>query len=249
VGTALALVLYAIAHSPGVAFVASVVAGACWIAAISTFNVSAQLALPDWVRGRGLAIYVTVMFGALTLGSAVWGELAGVTGLPTAHFLAAAGALLAVPLTWRCKLQAGAQLDLTPSMHWPAPVAIGDLEARAGPVMVTVEYRVHVEQRRAFLSAVERLSAERRRDGAYAWGIFEDAANPGRFVETFLVESWLEHLRQHARVTRADRALQERIAALLLQPAKVTHLITADTNGKLPVEDDRSTEVEQSVKM
>jgi MFS family permease len=248
--TALALAIFGFAHDAALAIVASLLAGVAWIATLSSLNVSAQLALPEWVRGRGLAIYVTVMFGALTLGSAVWGELAGVTGLPTAHFLAAAGALLAVPLTWRCKLQAGAQLDLTPSMHWPAPVAIGDLEARAGPVMVTVEYRVHVEQRRAFLSAVERLSAERRRDGAYAWGIFEDAANPGRFVETFLVESWLEHLRQHARVTRADRALQERIAALLLQPAKVTHLITADTNGKLPVvEDDRSTEVEQSVKM
>ena len=234
--TALALVLYGIARDPATAIVASLLAGVAWIAALSSLNVSAQLALPEWVRGRGLTIYVTVMFGALTLGSAVWGELAGATSLLIAHCLAAVGALLAIPLTWRWKLQAGASLDLTPSMHWPTPVTAGDLEKRAGPVMVTVEYRIDIKHRRDFLAAIDRMSAERRRDGAYAWGVFEDAAEPGRFVETFLVESWLEHLRQHARVTQADRVLQDRVEALLLLPAKITHLITAETSGK-PTED------------
>ena len=247
--TALALAIFGVAHDTTLAIIASLLAGIAWIATLSSLNVSAQLALPEWVRGRGLAIYVTVMFGALTLGSAAWGELASAIGLPMAHFVAAAGALLAIPLTWRCKLQAGAQLDLTPSMHWPAPVAASDLEARAGPVMVIVEYRVDAEQRGAFLSAIEHLSAERRRDGGYAWGIFEDAADPGRFVESFLVESWLEHLRQHARVTRSDRALQDRIASLLLEPAKVTHLVTAAVDAKPAADGDRSTAVEQSTKM
>ena len=248
VTTALALVLFGIARDAATAIVASLLAGVAWIAALSSLNVSAQLALPEWVRGRGLAIYVTVMFGALTLGSAVWGELAGATSLPIAHYLAAVGALLAIPLTWRCKLQAGASLDLTPSMHWPTPVTAGDLEKRAGPVMVTVEYRIDIKHRRDFLAAIDRMSAERRRDGAYAWGVFEDAAEPGRFVETFLVESWLEHLRQHERVTQADRVLQDRVEALLLQPAKVTHLITAETSGK-PTEDagDESKSFEPSV--
>ena len=247
--TALALAIFGVAHDTALAIVASLLAGVAWIATLSSLNVSAQLALPEWVRGRGLAIYVTVMFGALTLGSAAWGELASAIGLSMAHFVAAAGALLAVPLTWRCKLQAGARLDLTPSMHWPVPVAAADLEARAGPVMVIVEYRVDAEQRRAFLCAIEHLSAERRRDGGYAWGIFEDAADPGRFVESFLVESWLEHLRQHARVTRSDRALQDRIAALLLEPAKVTHLVTAAVDPKPAADGDPSTAVEQSTKM
>jgi MFS family permease len=248
VTTAVALVLYGVARDATTAIVASLLAGVAWIAALSSLNVSAQLALPEWVRGRGLAIYVTVMFGALTLGSAVWGELAGATGLPIAHYIAAVGALLAIPLTWRCKLQAGAELDLTPSMHWPAPVTAGDLEKRAGPVMVTVEYRIDIKHRHDFIVAIDRMSAERRRDGAYAWGVFEDAAEPGRFVETFLVESWLEHLRQHARVTQADRVLEDRVEALLLQPAKVTHLITAEMSGK-PTEDagDESTSLEPSV--
>ena len=207
------------------ALLASVIAGACWIAVLSTLNVSAQLALPEWVRGRGLAIYVTVFFGALTLGSALWGQAARVGGLSMAHFLAAAGILIAVPLTWRWKLQTGAGIDLTPSMHWPTPVLSQRVEGDAGPVLVTVEYRVDAAERKAFLQAIDRLSHERGRDGAYAWGLFEDAAEPGRFLETFLVESWLEHLRQHKRVTNADRVLQEHVHRLIKRPATTTHLI------------------------
>src|SRR5258708_5420918 len=138
-GTCVAMVLYGLAWEPLGALSASVLAGVSWIAVLSTLNVSAQVALPDWVRGRGLAIFVTVFFGAMTLGSAIWGELAGIAGLPATHLIASAGALAAIPLTWRWKLQAGADIDLTPSMHWPAPLAAQDLEHDRGPVLVTVE--------------------------------------------------------------------------------------------------------------
>jgi hypothetical protein len=112
-------------------------------------------------------------------------------------------------------------------MQWPAPVATGEIDADRGPVLVTVEYRLAVEKdREALLSALEKLSHERRRDGAYAWGVFEDSAERLRFLETFLVESWLEHLRQHERVTNADRVLQERINHLLAQAPEVRHFIS-----------------------
>lgn len=227
IGTAIALGIFAMASEPWPAFVASLLAGACWIAAVSSLNVSAQFSLPEWVRGRGLAIYVTVYSGALTLGSAVWGQLASMTDLPMTHLMAAACAVLAMPLMRRWKLQTAAEIDLAPSMHWPAPVVSQQIEEQAGPVLVTVQYLVLSENRQAFLTALERVSAQRRRDGAYAWGVFEDAAEPGRFLETFLVESWLEHLRQHERVTRADRVLEEQVHALLREKPEVTHLITA----------------------
>jgi MFS family permease len=224
--TAFAMVLFGLAHDPATALAASIIAGASWITVISSVNVSAQLALPDWVRGRGLAIFVIAMFGSLGLGSAIWGQVAEMLGLAAAHFLAAAGAIIAVPLTWRWKLQTGAAVDLTPSMHWPAPVLTHDVESDRGPVLVTVEYRIDPHDRQPFLSALEKLGQERRRDGAYAWGVFEDAAEEGRILETFLVESWLEHLRQHERVTNADRLVQD--AAQRFHTAgipKVTHLI------------------------
>src|SRR5262249_7482098 len=63
IGTAIATVLFAASRTPLVALVASLIAGASWIATLSSLNVSAQLALPEWVRGRGLAVFVTVFFG------------------------------------------------------------------------------------------------------------------------------------------------------------------------------------------
>jgi MFS family permease len=227
-GTAATLVLFGIARTPVVGLMASVIAGASWIAVLASLNVSAQVALPDWVRGRGLSIFVTVFFGAMTLGSAAWGQVASMIGLPGAHFVAAAGALLAIPLTWRWKLQTGAGIDLTPSMHWPAPVITHAVEPDRGPVLVTVEYRIRDVDREAFLAALEGVADTRRRDGAYAWGVFEDTAEQGRFLETFLVDSWLEHLRQHQRVTNADRILQTAVDRYQAEGTpKVTHFVAA----------------------
>jgi MFS family permease len=229
VGTAVAMVLFGVARVPAVALVASFLAGVAWIAVLATINVSAQLALPGWVRGRGLSIFGTVMFGGLTLGSALWGHVAAITSLPDAHFIAAAGAILAIPLLWRWKLQTGAGVDLTPSMHWPEPALARDVDADRGPVLVTVEYRVAAPDRAAFVAALDRLADERRRDGAFDWGLFEDAAAEGRFLETFLLDSWAEHLRQHARVTNADRVLQEAVHRFQVDgPPRVTHLIAVE---------------------
>jgi MFS family permease len=228
-GTAISVVLFGLARDSTTALSASIIAGASWIAVLSSLNVSAQLALPEWVRGRGLAMFVTAFFGAITLGSAIWGQIAGMAGLPAAHFLAAAGALAAIPLTWRWKLQTGAGVDLTPSMHWPTPVVTHEVEQDRGPVLVTVDYRIDPQERKSFLAALEKLGHERRRDGAYAWGVFEDAAVEGRMVETFLVESWLEHLRQHERVTNADRVLQDAVLRFHTKGTpKVTHLIASE---------------------
>ena len=226
-GQAVAMVLYGLAREPAMALA---LAGASWIGALATMSVSAQVALPDWVRARGLALYTTVFFGCLTLGSAAWGEVAVVVGLANAHFLAAAGAIAAIALTWRWKLQTGASIDLSPSMHWPAPLTAQPIEQDRGPVLVTVEYRIGPHDREPFLETLARLEHERRRDGAYAWGVFEDTAHPCRMIETFLIESWMEHLRQHERVTQADRLLQEELRRFDRSGnPKVTHFIAADT--------------------
>jgi MFS family permease len=233
--TGMAVVLAALAtfHNQIAAALLGLLAGVSWIAVLTSLNVSAQVALPDWVRARGLSIFVTVFFGSMSLGSLLWGQVANLVGVPVALWIAAAGALAAIPLTWPWKLQLGADLDLAPSMHWPEPVLSRDVEADCGPVLVTVEYRVAPDKRDGFLRAVGTLAAHRRRDGAYDWGIFEDAADDGRFIETFLVASWLEHLHQHERVTNADRILHETVRShQVIGTPIVTHWLASRSADK-----------------
>jgi MFS family permease len=229
-GTALVLVVFALVRRPEAAVAASIVAGASWIAVLSSLNVSAQLALPDWVRARGLSAFIMVFFGAMTLGSLLWGQTASFLGIPATLLIAAGGALAAALLARPFRLQQGQGLDHTPSSHWPAPVTAREVAPDSGPVMVTIDYRIAPQGRAAFLAIMSELEAARRRDGAFAWNLFEDAALPGRFVEHFLEESWLAHLRHHERVSAADRTLQARVRALHLGPAdpEVTHFTTPE---------------------
>jgi MFS family permease len=226
--TALALVLFALAHAAPLALTACLIAGFGWICALATLNVSAQAALPEWVRGRGLAMYVTVFFGVMSLGSLIWGVVANRLGLPVAHLLAAAIAFVVTPLTRRWKLRTGPAADLTPCSFWPEPARSPHVEDDAGPVLVTVEYSVSAANRSAFLAALVPLAHERKRGGAYAWAIFEEAARPEIFLETFLVQSWLEHMRQHQRVTVADQAIQDRVRQLTNAEPRIRHLVAAE---------------------
>ena len=230
--TAVALVLFGLAHETFVAVSACLIGGAAWTLVLSILYVSAQVALPDWVRGRGLAIFLTVIFGATTAGSAVWGQLAGTAGLAIAHFVAAAAIVVAIPLTWRWKLQTGAGVDLTPSMHWRAPVGLRPVENNRGPVLVTLEYSVDEEHRAAFMKGLDELRHERKRDGAFAWGCFEDVSQNGRFVETFLIESWLELMHARERVTNADRLLEEQVNRLLKEAPKVAIMVAAERHHR-----------------
>jgi MFS family permease len=230
-GTAAALVLFGLAHQPWIAVIACLLAGISWIAVLAILNVSAQTVLPDWVRGRGLAVYVTVFFGTLTLGSALWGLAAEHLGLPAAHYLAGGGALLALWATRGWQLQSGPAADLTPSMHWPEPALPAGVDQNAGPVLVTVEYHVAAENREAFLAALVPLARERRRDGAYDWNVFEDTEHPERIIETWLSDTWLDHLRQHQRFTRADRTVEERAERLAREPPRIAHYIAARPRG------------------
>jgi len=227
-GTAAATALFGLAHGAATALLASAIAGVSWIGGLSSLNVSALVALPEWVRGRGSALYVTVMFGALSLGSLIWGQVASSFGLAPALFAAAGGGAIAAWAQRRWKLQAGADLDLSPAMHWAPALTSGDFDPNRGPVLVTVRYHIDPKQREPFLKALQDFGRERRRDGAYRWQVYEDPAKQGRFVETFLSDSWLDHLRHHERVTRADRALQQEVLRFQIGDApETTHFVAA----------------------
>lgn len=216
------LAVLAATRSAVVASAALALAGLAWIAVLTTANVAAQTQLPNWVRGRGLAIYLTTFYGAMTAGSLAWGRLADAAGVPAALGSAAALGGVALALSFRRPLPEG-EPDLTPSMHWPEPALAPALAGVAAddrrPVLVTVQYEVEPASVPAFLEALQRLAGERLRDGAAQWGVFEDSAQPGRFVEAFVLPSWQDHLRQHQRVSQADAALQAEVRSHHRGPA------------------------------
>ncbi|MFT8246173.1 MFS transporter [Roseomonas sp. BN140053] len=221
--TALATASLAVAPPRWLALLVLLLLGAAWITALTTLNGTAQAILPNWVRGRALAVYLTVFNGAMAAGSLGWGAVAELAGVPAALLIGAASLLVAALFMHRIRLPAG-EADLVPSNHWPEPLTEQPIGHDRGPVLILIEYRVAPENRSAFLEALTRLSQERRRDGAYAWGITEDAAGPDRLVEWFMVESWAEHLRQHRRVSRADADLQGAALRFHLGPeAPVVH--------------------------
>ena len=229
-GTALAMGFFAYGGNATLGVLAGVLAGLSWIMVISSLNVSAQTALPDWVRARGLAIFQMMFWGAMTAGSLLWGKLAMSLGLPHALILAAAISLLCIPLTWRFKLNLGEHDDFVPSGHWPEPVLSTPVAHDRGPVLVSIEYHIRQEDSHAMHHLMRELGALRRRDGAVHWGVFEDVARPGTFIEIFIEESWVAHMRQHLRVSGTHKQLQEKIRALHQgdAPPIVRHAVTPE---------------------
>jgi MFS family permease len=232
IGTVVSLLLLAAAREPILALIASFISGAASIVALTTFFVSAQVALPEWVRGRGLAIFLTVYFGALTLGSAVWGEVATVKGVPFALYSAGVGILVGMTLTWAWKLQTSEGQDLTPSMRWRAPSFANRVTDDRGPILAIAEYRIDPKDSSAFLAVMQNVSLERKRDGAYAWHMFEDAGEEGKMIETYLIHSVLELKYRQARVTVADEMMEEQASQFLRAPAETRYLVAPQRGSR-----------------
>lgn len=200
----------AFAPHPALAALAMVLAGMAWISAANTLTVSAQLVLPGWVRARGMAIYQMCLMGGTAAGAALWGQVAGHSSVRTA-LVASVLAGVAVQLTLRrWPLITEAAPDPSPAQPQGVPPdPEGPIDPEAGPVMVTVEYLIDPVRASAFLEVMQQTRQARLRQGALSWGLFQDAAEPGRYVEYFLDETWVEHLRRHERFTAGDIGLRE----------------------------------------
>ena len=197
---------------------------------MASLNTAAQVASPGWVRARVMSVYLLVLWGGFAAGGVIWGTIASNWGVSISLMTSAVGLLVASIATMRFKLTSDDAADLTPSMHWADPAIAIELHPEHGPVMVTVEYRVRSENSAAFTAAIHALGRIRRRDGAVQWGVFSDVSDPDRYVETFIVESWAEHLRQHERVTVADRSLEEKVHSFHIgpEPPGVSHFIYSE---------------------
>jgi quinol monooxygenase YgiN len=96
-----------------------------------------------------------------------------------------------------------------------------------GPVMVYVEFQVEPAHAAEFEEAMRQLQPIRRRDGAVMWSFFSDIADPRRYVEAYMVETWGEHVRQHYRGTASDSESWQRVRSFHIgpEPPRILHLI------------------------
>jgi MFS family permease len=217
-------------HVVAVVAVALVVTGFAWIAVLSSLNATAQTVLPDWVRSRGMALYIIVFQGGQAIGALIWGLVAQQGDTRIVFSIVAAGLLAGLPAARRWPLRPPGGIDVRPAQHWVEPDMAVEPDPAHGPVLVTVEYRVPPERSDAFREAMRPVGRARRRSGGVRWGLFQDGADPERFVEVYIVATWEEHLRQHQeRVTHTDRLFEERALELVAEGTqpKVEHLLWA----------------------
>ena len=226
-GTAMAALV--VVRNPFAALVALVPAGAAWIVVIASTNAAVQTFLPGWVRGRGLAAYQMVLFGSQAVGALIWGLIAEYNGL-VVTFLLAAASLLAAAVTLRLwPLFDTDKLRQDRSVHWPEPNLVIDADPDAGPILVTTTYSVSPEREQQFLQAMRAVRLSRLRTGAIWWEMYRDGETAHRFIETYGLLSWDEHLRQHHdRLTDTDRAIERRAWALADAPPETSHFFPAD---------------------
>jgi MFS family permease len=207
--------------------VALVVAGLAWILALSTLNSLYQLSLPQWIKARGMSFYTIVFQGGNAVGSAVLGVSAQHLGLSATLLVAAVGLALGPLAGLRYRFQSIPPDQLLPGADWPVP-NLADGDPTTGPVMVTVEYRPLPGREADLLAALRDARFSRRRTGASAWRVWQDAADPARILEQFVVASWEDHIRQQDRVTVRDQKRYDQIRSMTnpAHPVTVTHWLT-----------------------
>jgi MFS family permease len=190
------------------------IGGACWVLALSHFNVTVQMSTPRWVVGRALSIYQTATFGGIALGSWVWGVVAETHGVEAALIAAAISMLAGGAIGFAVPLPQLTTMNLDPLNRWTEPLLSLDLKPRSGPIAIMIEYVIGEKDLPEFIELMAERGRIRRRDGARNWTLARDLENPDIWIESYHTPTWLEYVRHNTRATYADAAISERIRAL-----------------------------------
>ncbi|MRD46391.1 MFS transporter [Caenimonas koreensis] len=182
--------------------------GMAWISVANSLTVAAQMALPDWVRARGMSIYQMALMGSTAAGAALWGQVANSVGIHDALLAAAISGVVLMFIAQRLVVDRGIEEDLSPSRVLKAPHA--DTPPRAGRILVSIEYRIDPARAVEFMALMEESRRGRIGQGATDWQVMQDLYDPSLVVEQYSDPSWTEHLRRFDRVTAADVRLRDR---------------------------------------
>lgn len=235
VGFGICAAATALSASMPVTVAAMALGGACWVLALSTFNVAIQLSAPRWVVGRALALYQTATFGGMAFGSWVWGVLAERAGAADALLISALAHLVGIVFGLLSALPDLEEANLDPLRRWTEPKTAIDIEHRSGPVVITIEYIIAPEDVVEFLAVMAERRRVRRRDGARHWTLLRDLADPELWIERYHTPTWLDYVRHNQRITQADAKIGDRLRELHRgsEPPRVHRMIERQT-GSLP---------------
>jgi MFS family permease len=216
---------------------ALILAGACWVIALSMFNVTIQLSTPRWVVGRTLALYQTGVFGGMAVGSWISGAVAENFGVDRALLVAAVVLVLGALVGLHIPLPAFGILNLDPVNRFREPPLRLDLTQRSGPIMIMVDYVIDQKDVPEFLAAMSHRRRIRIRDGAQQWALLRDLENPNIWTESYHVPTWVEYVRHNERRTHSDVEASDRLLALHRGPdrPRVHRMIERQT---VPLHDD-----------
>ena len=229
---ALAMAYLSFWHDAVSVFIGVFAYGTSLIVITSGLNFVAYNSVSSWIKTRVVSVHQMVYWGGVAFGSVIWGIVADVFGVHVALLAGACGLIAGLVLSTRYKLTPQTDVDLTPSMHWPMPrIEIDIDEHEEGSVLVEIEYQIDVARSHEFESVMHELRSLRLRDGAINWGLYHDVENKSRYIESWLSESWTEHLRQHERITKADVLVEDRARSFHIgqDPPRISHLIGENT--------------------
>lgn len=235
VGMAIGAAGTAYSRTLALTFTVLAVAGAGWVLALSTFNVSVQMNSPRWVVARSLALYQTATFGGLAAGSWAFGICASHWNTALALYVAAAALLLVAMMGMLWPLRRLNEANLDPQDRWKAPEPAIPINPRSGPIVITIEHRIAQENVLPFLVAMSERRRIRRRDGARSWTLLRDLGDPELWVERYHVPTWLDYVRHNLRRTQADAGNAEALRALRIGGGDaVVHRMIERQVGSLP---------------
>jgi hypothetical protein len=189
-------------------------AGVSWTVSASELWIAGQRAMPDWARGRMNAVHMMASQGGVAVGGICWGGAATSIGLaPTllgGALLLTASLALAIPLS----INFAQSLNLDPAPLQNPHKFSSTPKPDDGPVTVTRELIIRPEDREEFLALINQLRLIFLRNGAFLFRVDENLEHSGTFRTEMLVSSWAGHLRQYARMTKAETELVERVWAM-----------------------------------
>jgi MFS family permease len=212
-GSAIGIVVSAFSTAIVITMAALLLCGMGWVLVVSILNATVQMSSPRWVVARALSLYQMATFGGMAIGAWTWGFVTELWSLPTALLIAAGVQVGCILLGRWFRLPETEDMNLDP-MGFSEPATEVPVQARTGPVVVTIEYRIAREDIPAFLEVMAERRVVRRRNGARRWSLLRDLADPEIWIERYHSPTWTEYVRHNRRLTQDEAIVGERIRAL-----------------------------------